>query len=138
MVKVHCDNKGVLCHGRRDEMRLKENQSQADALVRMKKLTKENTVGTYYVWVKAHVKQERGKRKSIGHEHNDVVDEISLQIGLRTDQFASTELPLEDVWLTLDGAKITGSIGKNLREHWARAFAKRYFAEKCIVREENF
>ena len=76
-VKVHCDNRGVLSHGRNGDMRLKENQSQADALIRMKKLTRGNAVGTEHVWVKAQVKKERGKRKTLTQEHNDMVDEIA-------------------------------------------------------------
>ena len=59
VAKVHCDNKGVLSHGRSDVMRSKENRSQADALVQMKKFTEDNAVGTDYVWVKAHVKRRR-------------------------------------------------------------------------------
>ena len=81
-------------------MRLKENQSQADALVQMKKLKDDNAVGTDYVWVKAHVKKEEGRKKTIEQEHNDMVDEIakaSIKEGLDTGNFPSTELPLEDL-----------------------------------------
>ena len=85
--------------------------------------------------------KERGKRKSMSQEHNDLVDElakVSLQLGVQTGRFAASELPLEDVWLTREGKKITGSVGNNLREQWARKSAKRYFDEKNIVLEENF
>jgi hypothetical protein len=110
-VKVHCDNRGVLSHGRDKDMRLKENQSQADALMCMKKLTRSNAAGTKHVWAKAHVKKERGKRKTMSQEHNDMDDElakISLRLGVETGCFAASELPLEDVWLTREGKKDHG------------------------------
>ena len=107
----------------------------------MKKLTRGNAVGTEHVLVKAHVQKERGKRKTLTQEHNDMVDEIakvSLQLGVQTGCFAASELPLEGVWLTRDGEKITCSAGSNLREQRARSFAERSFAEKHIVLGENF
>ena len=105
----------------------------------MKKLTRGNAVGTEHVWVKAHVTKERGKRKTMSQEHNDLVDElakVSLQLGVQTGRFAASEpaseLPLEDAWLTREGKKITGSVGNNLREQWARKFAKRYFDDPNV------
>ena len=90
VVKVHCDNKGVLSHGNSDIMRLKENQSQADALVQMRKLQEDNAVDTDYVWVKAHMKKEKGKRQTIEQKYNDMVDKIakaSINEGLETGNF---------------------------------------------------
>ena len=89
-VKVCCGKKGVLYHGRDGDMkvkidhsqadgywRIKNDQSQVDGLWRTKKLTRENVVGTKYVRVKANVKKERDKNKTLEQEYNDMVDEIA-------------------------------------------------------------
>ena len=68
----------------------------------------------------------------------DELAKVSLRLGAKTGCFAASELPLEDVWLTREGEKITGSVGNNLREKWAHNSAERYFDEKYIVLEENF
>ena len=96
VVKVHCDNKGVLCHGNNENMKLKDNQSQADGLRSMNRLTRENTVETEYVWAEEHSVEKKGKEKcTLEQLQNDEVGEVSkeaVKYGLQTKQFSSSNL----------------------------------------------
>ena len=115
VVRVHCDNKGVLCHSLNKDMRLKENQAQADGIWCMKKLMRGNAVSTENVWVKAHVKTSKGCQKTMEQKHNHIVDAIakaSVGEGLRTGNYATSEMPLEDVWFSVNGKKVAGNTGQ--------------------------
>lgn len=71
---------------------------------------------------KAHVKQKKGYCKTMEQEHNDMVDTLakrSLQVGLQTGRYAASEMHLKDTWFNQDGRRITGGMGRNLREYWA-------------------
>ena len=87
------------------------------------------------------MKKKKGCHKTMEQKHNDVVDAIakaSVGEGLRTGNFATSEMPLEDVWFSVNGKKVAGNTGQIVREHWARRCAKSYFAEKHILHEEHF
>ena len=68
----------------------------------------------------------------------DATAKGALQLGAQTGRFATSKLPLEEVWFTKEGKKIAGCVGNVLREHWERRFARQYFAEKYVVLEDNF
>ena len=81
VVEIYCGDKGVLCHGQDRDMRMKENQAQADGLWSMKKLTQANAVGIEHVWVKAHVDKKKGRPRTMKQVHNDMVESYNWEYG---------------------------------------------------------
>ena len=54
------------------------------------------------------MKTRKGCHKTMEQKHNDVVDAIakaSVGEGLRTGNYATSEMPLEDAWFSVNGKK---------------------------------
>jgi hypothetical protein len=55
-----------------------------------------------------------------------------------TGQYIEHTFPNEQIWITLAGRKVIGSVWEELEEFWGRSTAKRFFHEKRIVTLSHF
>ncbi len=55
-----------------------------------------------------------------------------------TGKFIESSFPNEQLWITMGGRKVTGSLRNELEDFWGRSTAKKFFHKKRIVSLANF
>ena len=141
-VTIYCDNQGVLTHGNSPCDALLEKQAQSDLLRHLKLLVRENPFESRFRWVEGHAFEARGwKNCNLQERLNHKADRLAKAVlvsAVRSENFISPYLPFEQITVTTDQGKVTGSLSKSCTYHWGAREAKKVFQKSCIVRRGNF
>jgi hypothetical protein len=142
LVKVDCDNNGVVSHGNTPNTPLSTNQTQADLLRVFKNIILKQYFLVKYKYVQSHADDSKKWRDCTLKERINIrVDALakkSLKAGHSTNEYIESEFPYEEVIIKMGGKKITESPRSGLEEYWGRLTAKKFFNDKKIVLATHF
>ena len=141
-VAIDCDNMGVVKHGNTASKALQEKQAQADVLRVFKLIMLELPLEVMYRWVASH---QDDKRKwadlTLVERINVIVDRLAkraLIAGVVTQEFINSLFPFEQVRVTLDGRKVTGSPRRAFDRYWGERTARDFYHSKHLVNRHEF
>ena len=141
-VTIYCDNQGVLTHGNSPNDSLLEKQAQSDLLRHLKLLIRENPFNTKYRWVEGHAFEARGwKACNLQERLNHKADRLAKAVlisAVKSAQFINLYLPFEQITVTTDQGKATGSLVRSCTMHWGTREARVRLDKACIVSSYNF
>jgi len=141
-VRIDCDNDGVVKHGNKPRRKLKEKQAQSDILRCFKHQVDHNPFHSEFHWVASHQdKHKTWDQLTLREQINVIVDRLAglgLIAAIANDEYISSDFPFEQIRVTTDGKKVTGSLKKAFNRVWSYKTAKVFFHEKHIVNKYDF
>ncbi len=141
-VIVDCDNNGVISHGNHPLCSLLTNQTQANVLRVFKHLVSVQPFCIKHKYMQSHTDNAKKWWERTLKEHVNIkVDSIvkkALKAAHCTGEFFEGTFPNKQIWITMGGKKVTGSLRADLEEFWGHSMVKRVFHEKGIVPVVNF
>jgi predicted RNA-binding Zn-ribbon protein involved in translation (DUF1610 family) len=141
-VRLDCDNDGVVKHGNKPRRKLKEKQAQSDILRCFKHQVDHNPFHSEFHWVASHQdKHKTWDQLTLREQINVIVDRLAglgLIAEIANDEYISSNFPFEQIRVTTDGKKVTGSLKKAFNRAWSYKTAKVFFHEKHIVNKYDF
>jgi hypothetical protein len=139
---VDCDNNGVVSHGNNPLLPLPTNQSQADILPVFKNLVSIQPFCIQYKYVQSHANDtKRWQNYTLKECINIKVDRLAkktLKAAHSTGKFVGSSFSNEQLWITMGGKKVTGSLRNELEDFWGHSTTKKNFHEKGIVPSAHF
>ncbi len=141
-MEVDCDNNGIVTHGNDTCNPLSTNQTQADLLQVFKNLVANQPFAIKYKYVKAHADDTKMWCDCTLKERKNIkVDGLSkkpLKAAVHTGKFINSFFPNKQVWIEMDGRKISASLRSELEDFWGSEATKKVFHEKKIVLATHF
>jgi hypothetical protein len=121
-VVVDCDNNGVVSHGNNPLLPLPTVQSQADILQVFKNLVSIQPLRVRYKYVQSHADNtNRWQDYTLKECINIKVDSLvkkALKAAHCTGKYINSSFPNEQLWITMKGKKVTGSLRNELEDFW--------------------
>jgi hypothetical protein len=68
----------------------------------------------------------------------DSLAKKALKAAHSTGKFIDSSFPNEQLWITMGGKKVTGSLRNELEDFWGHSTAKKFFHKKGIVPSAHF
>jgi hypothetical protein len=68
----------------------------------------------------------------------DSLAKIALKAAHSTGKYIKSAFPNEQIWISMAGKKVTGSLRTKLEIFWGRSTAKRFFHGKGIISSAHF
>ena len=138
----HSDNLGVVFHGNTPRRQLPEKQAQGDVLRVLKRLITSLGCPVELKHVFAHL-DEALRRDQMEDEEwlNCEADKIAsddLVEAVAAGKFIKSEFPFEDMCLTVNGVKVTGSPRRAISSFWGSKVARELFNGRRIVNRYDF
>ena len=142
LTTLYCDNCGVISHGNSSLVSLSEKQSHADLIRLVKHLSATNTSRSAWVWVEGHAVERKGWANcSLAERMNAHAERLakdSLLHALAGGHIMHGDFPLEPVRLRVSGERVSCSPHQALEWAWGYNTACALYAEKGIIRAEDF
>jgi hypothetical protein len=133
---------GVVKHGNSPAKQLKEKQAQADILRCFKRQVAHNPFDIDYQWVPSHQDDNKAwEELTLREQMNVTVDKLAkvgLIAGVTDDDYISSDFPFEQLRVSIDGKKVTGSLRSAFNQHWSHRTAREFFHERGIVSKYEF
>jgi hypothetical protein len=121
---------------------LPANQSQADILWDFKNLVSIQPFCIRYKYVQSHADDtKRWQDCTLKECINIKVDSLAkkaLKAAHSTGKFIDSSFPNEQLWITMGGKNVTGSLRNELEDFWGGSTAKIFFHKKGIVPSAHF
>ena len=141
-VEAWCDNLGVVGHGNDCHRSLPEKQSQADLVCTFRQILARLPMTVIYRHVYGHLDEDCPfDDLTISEQLNILADALAkeaLKRAVAANRFISSNFPLENVRVFVDGTKVTASIKAALYASWGSRAARALYQEKNIVSTFNF
>ena len=137
MVRIYCDNMGVVQHTKRLGTTLNAKQPHADIVLAVTNNLRDTAVNWSYEHVHGHLDDNSAfENLTIPQQLNVIADALAkeaLHEAIRTNKFTESIYPGEQMTIRVGGQKVTSSIKETLYRTWGQKIARRLFAEKQLI-----
>jgi hypothetical protein len=141
-VAAWCDNLGVVGHGNNCHRSLPEKQAQADLVCTFRQTLARLPMPLTYHHVYGHLDEGCSfDELTLPEQLNILADALAkdaLKQAVAANKFISSEFPLENVCVYVNGSKVTSSVKSALYASRDRNAARELYQEKHIVSTYNF
>ncbi len=142
LVMDNCENNGVVSHRNEPLHPFPTNQSLAYIFCVFKNLISTQPFRVRYKYVQSHANDtKRWQDCSLNDWINIKVDRLAkkaLMAAQSTDKCIESAFPNEQIWISMGGGKVTGSLKSELEVFWGRSTAKKFFHKKGLVSSAHF
>jgi hypothetical protein len=139
LVVVDCDNNGVVSHGNKPLHPFPTNQSQATILHVFKNLVAAQPFHVWYKYVQSHANDtKRWQDCMLKKQFNIKVDnpiKKTLEAVHSTGKCIESAFPNKQIWISMEGKKVMGSLRTKLEKFWGWSTIKKVFPQKrdCLI-----
>jgi hypothetical protein len=142
LVVADCDNNRVVSHGNAPIRSFPTNQTQADVLRSFKQLVSAQLFRIIFRYMQSHTDEKKKwcycSLKVCINIKVDRLTKKALKAAHSTEQFIEDTFPRKQIWIKMEGNKVTGPLWLELEEFWGRLTAKKFFNKLGIVLSTHF